>query len=442
MAYFWSKTTIQSKFVRVLLLQMLFISITTALGVYIAAKVVEKVMLGTALKQEAVHYWHWQSIDAQHPLPNTDNLRGFSVGGPHGDTVPDALRDAPLGQSRQVYAGSTPIVYVAESEGERLFLVFDEQSVTGLSFWFGVVPLSLGLIVIYISAWFVYRQSSKTLSPLMSLAHMMRSFDRNHTPLGRLDFSAWRHTGVDDEVRVLSDSLQDFTEQLTALLERERAFSRDVSHELRTPLAVLSGALEILQKKSSPTVQQQRVLLRMETTIKDMQSLIETLLLLARRDHQSRSSEHTQINALVRLLIQQIDHSHNTDQHIDWQIQDDAQLSVSVPSQAAGLVISNLLRNACLYTPQGEVQITIHATGVVIRDTGAGMDAKHVEQLMKPFERIEGQGQGYGLGLDIVRRVCERYGWRLNIDSTPGRGTEVAVTLLTATTEGPRLSPS
>jgi len=193
-----SRTGIKSKLIRVLLLQLLFISVATALGVYAAAQVVERVMIGTALENEAKHFWQQRALDPQHPLPNTDNLRGFGVGDSTRDVVPEALRQAPLGKSRLDFEGRRPIVYVEQREGSRLVLVFDEQSVSKLSFWFGVVPLSLTLIVIYISAWFVYRQSSKTLSPLTSLAQTMRDFDFSSQRFDSLNYQSWSGAHVDE----------------------------------------------------------------------------------------------------------------------------------------------------------------------------------------------------------------------------------------------------
>lgn len=427
-----SRTGIQSKLGRVLVLQMLFISVTTVLGVYAAALVVEKVMIGTALQNEAQHYWQALAKNPQHPLPNTDNLRGYSRNAVAAvDRIPADLAATPLGQSRASFEGRHPIVYLEERAEQQLLLVFDEQSVSKLSFWFGVVPLSLTLLVIYLSAWFVYRQSSKTLSPLMSLAQAMRDFNLETDRLESLQFEAWSGPKVDDEVRVLAESLSDFTEQLKAQLARERAFSRDVSHELRTPLAVIRGSLELLVKQGNLNEQQSRVVDRMQVTSRDMQSLIEVLLLLAQVQHDDeKNNELSEVNALLPLLISQIEISHNSDQHVQIVLDQQADLQVHVPAQAVGMVLANLLRNACNYTLDGDVTVVVYKHGVRVRDTGAGMRAEDLQRLQQPFQRDSNNNTGYGLGLDIVRRLCERYGWTVNIDSSRGQGTVVDVRML------------
>ncbi len=262
---------IYQKLIRVFVLQMLFISVITVLGVYTAAWIVESVMVKTALESEAVHYWTWAAQDPQHPTPNTDNLRGYLAKNADMSQVPTELRAMQPGYERVTIGTAKPLVYVEDKGNQRLFLVFDENSVGKLSFYFGVVPLSLALMVIYLSAWVAYRLSRRTLSPLVSLAQTMRSFDGKKHDFADLQLDEYTEVGVNDEVRILAQSLQEFTTRLQQQLTREREFTRDVSHELRTPLAVIRGSLELLQKQAHLPLQQ-RALERMQVTTRDMQS--------------------------------------------------------------------------------------------------------------------------------------------------------------------------
>jgi signal transduction histidine kinase len=419
---------IYQKLIRVFVLQMLFISVITALGVYVAALIVEKVMVKAALEGEARHYWSLVAQDSHHPTPNTDNLMAYLA--PQGDysRVPEVLRPVQPGFGRVFMDGHDPIVYVEDQGANRLFLVFDEQSVGKLSFYFGVVPLSLALMVIYLSAWVAYHLSRRTLSPLVSLAQTMREFDVSRHAPESLQLQAFTKAEVNDEVRVLADSLQEFTERLKRQLQREREFTHDVSHELRTPLAVIGGALELLQKQAL-TPLQQRAVERMEITSRDMVSLIETLLLLAREDKQTKTTP-VLVNDVARLLVEQINQTHNQDQHVDLKLEEQDSLTVMAPHQAVGIILGNLIRNACNYTQAGKVLVSIEHNHVVVSDTGVGMQPEQLVQAQQPFERLlhnSVEAKGYGLGLDIVRRVCERYGWQLVINSQIGKGTQVIV---------------
>ena len=422
------KTGITQKLIRVFVIQMLFISVVTATGVFVAAIIVEQVMIRTALEDEAEHFWREQSTYKNHPSPNTDNLRGYLAVDKDDQDVPEILRTIDPGFQRVVMDEHKPIVYVEDNKNQRLYLVFDERNVRSLSFYFGVVPLSLALIVIYLSAWFAYKSSRKTLSPLMSLAQTMRSFDLSNDKLDSLHLDDYTQSGVDDEVSVLADSLKDFTQRLKHQLQREREFTHDVSHELRTPLAVISGSLEILNKQPDLSPPQVRAIRRMKTTSGDMLSIIETLLVLA-RDTESPDvpKEVVKVNQLLPTIIQQVESTHNIDNHVELSLHDKHLLEVIAPNQTVNIVLSNLLRNACNYTHEGSVAVHIYADRVSIDDSGKGIAEDELERIQQPFQRSSTQADGYGLGLDIVRRLCERFDWRLEIQSTVEVGTVVTV---------------
>jgi signal transduction histidine kinase len=74
------------------------------------------------------------------------------------------------------------------------------------------------------------------------------------------------------------------------------------------------------------------------------------------------------------------------------------------------------------------VRVVLEAAELRIQDTGAGIPGVARERV---FERhYRGQGSsGSGIGLSLVKRVCERYGWRVSLESEPGRGTSIRLLL-------------
>jgi len=197
---------------------------------------------------------------------------------------------------------------------------------------------------------------------------------------------------------------------------------------LRTPLAVIRGSLELLEKQGGLDSKQARVVERMQATSRDMHSLIEILLVLAKEEHRGRNdTEQTDVNALTEMLLAQVEQSHNADKHVSMRCDSREDLVVQAPTQVVGMVIANLLRNACNYTSAGEVVALVHSEGVEISDTGSGIAQSDLLRLQQPFQRDQHLTSGYGLGLDIVRRLCDRYGWELSIESSQGQGTRVGV---------------
>jgi len=67
---------------------------------------------------------------------------------------------------------------------------------------------------------------------------------------------------------------------------------------------------------------------------------------------------------------------------------------------------------------------------VTVSDTGVGIAEDAIERIQQPFERSNEEVAGYGLGLDIVRRLCERFNWQLEIESKLKLGTKVTVHFL------------
>ncbi|WP_341326632.1 HAMP domain-containing sensor histidine kinase [Methylotuvimicrobium sp. KM2] len=420
-----SKQGLQYKLIKAFLLQILLISVATLMGVFAAAKIVEDVLVREALQGEADHFWERYRQNRNFPAPDTLNMSGYLASNGDFSKVPGALRALQPGFGRALIEGRQPIVYIEDNDDSRLYLVFDEQQVAALSFYFGVVPLSLVLVLIYVFAWMSYRQSRDAISPVISLAHIVESFDFKKQGLAELDLSELRQT-TDSDVAKLIDALDHFTERLELFIERERNFTRDASHELRTPLAVIKSSLALLHKRSDYQPNEQRSLQTIESTLRDMEGLIDTLLLLAREESSPLPEDDVLINDLLSNLIEQVGRAVTNDK-ISVEIEQNCLLSVPAAEKVLSILLTNLLRNAFSYTQAGTVCITIDENRVTIADTGIGMEQKQLKQVFEPFYRVQETQNGHGLGLTIVKRLCNRFGWKLKIRSKPGEGTAISV---------------
>jgi len=95
------------------------------------------------------------------------------------------------------------------------------------------------------------------------------------------------------------------------------------------------------------------------------------------------------------------------------------------------IVLTNLLRNALTYTQDGVVEVTIGPESVSVSDSGAGMSDEDLQRVFEPFFRGDASrtyaASGHGLGLAIVRRLVDQFGWSLDLASAPGNGTTVTL---------------
>lgn len=410
---------LRSNLVRVFLLQVLAISVAVVLGVWGAAKVVENMLVNEALDGEAEHFWALYQADPAQPRPNTLNLVGYLRQAQHGDEIPDWLAQAEPGFRRIPNGDNQPLVLVSDKGDARLYLVFDEIQVSRLAMFFGVAPLSLVLLLAYTVAWVGYRLSRNAVSPLIQLAHRVEAFDARYGDLKDLDFHIEAKSG--SEVQILASALQQFVERVNHFLHRERNFTRNASHELRTPLAVMRANLDSLQRRTADQADLAVPLERMQRTVSDMEKLLETLLILAREDESRLPREAIIINDLVIERIEQVSRALDKPA-VKVSLKADSLVQLQVPPKVLAIVIDNLLRNAINYTERGEVVVRIQDASLSIRDNGPGMDADLLQRVYEPFERGENSAQGFGLGLTIVKRLCDRFGWQIAIQSEPGAG--------------------
>ena len=434
------RTRLMTKLGRVVALQVVLLSATVAAGIYITNTIVEDFLITEALQNEASHYWSLYEQDPNHPLPNTANMRGYLVNSavspestPRSNgIVPEQLLQHPAGFLGRVSMNEeSPTLFVSQQSddiGPRLYLVFFSEDVSQLAFYFGILPLSLALLLVYGFSFLTYRLSHRAISPIVKLADYLQEFRFGSYNQPAVDLGDLRAL-ANLEVDVMIDSIDSFAERLDTFIERERIFTRDASHELRTPIAVFKGSLDLLQRKSDRSEDDVKAFARMRRTVDDMEGLIETLLLLARGEEVERIHEIRCLNELIPGYVEQLAPMAQ-ERGLDLSIDEQAQLWVKAPSRVIQIILTNLLRNALNYTQQGSVIVRIRKNTISVIDTGIGMSPEELQHAFEPFyrgERSRASSMGHGLGLSIVRRLVHQFDWLIHVQSNVGKGTEVTI---------------
>ena len=406
---------------RAFMLQVALISIAAVVGVFVASALLEGVLIRAALNDEVTHFWRQHDADPAFQLPNTRNLRGY-----FDDAAPAELRVMSPGYHEWTSHDLDFVVNVTERDGRRLYLVFDRTNVSRLAAYYGLVPLAAVLLVLYVSTWLGFRRLRRAVSPMIALARKVRELDEDPANIERVQ-SLQVPEDADEEVRELTDALLRYSKRLAHFLERERQFTRDASHELRSPLTVIRIAASILLEDPELGESKRRTAQRIQRACHDMEELTSAFLLLARESETGLKMEAICVNDLIAEEVERAKLL-AADKPVTAEVRSTHRVYVEAPEKVLSILLGNLLRNAFSYTDAGQVTVEIGAGKVSIRDTGVGIAAEKIEEMFRPFVRGEGNRRGgHGVGLTIVRRLSDRFGWPVSIASDPGVGTTVEI---------------
>lgn len=268
--------------------------------------------------------------------------------------------------------------------------------------------LGLSVVGFTLLAWLVGVWSSRrVMRPVADLAAHVQAF-QGDVPRQRLapHFAA-------DEVGLLAEALDNYADQLTERVARDREFNADVSHELRTPLAVILGATELLLAAPDVTERTRKRLLRIDRATRQCIDLTTALLMLSRNE---RGSGLSDVRKLTEAVVD-ANRVHLVNKPVAIRLDGQKDVSIEAPEAVLSVALNNLIGNACKYTVEGEVVVTVLADRVEVLDTGPGIELEESERV---FERGYRGGsshgsKGAGIGLAIVQRLCRLYGWRVEL---------------------------
>jgi len=222
-------------------------------------------------------------------------------------------------------------------------------------------------------------------------------------------------------------------------------FLANMSHEIRTPLNGVLGMLQLLETTRPNAEQREYVetairstdrLTRLLSDILDL-SRIESNKLVIQEENFAVADVHQSIRDIFGVPAR--------DKGLRLEVRVDPNIPAHLFGDEARLrqILFNLVGNAIKFTPQGLVEVNfalISRPGdspclirCTVLDTGVGIPGERLKDIFEPFIQVDGScvrtHQGAGLGLAIVRRLVDLMHGQLSIESTPGEGTTVGVTL-------------
>ncbi len=346
--------------------------------------------------------WHQLGMDAKTHFYTSD---------PQGPAIPANLADSHDGFTELVDGAQAFYVFQQTQDGQRYLLVKEQHDFERReqALYDGVLGgFIFSVLAASVLGWLLARQ---VIAPVARLARQVSHGDQL-LPLA----PALAPDYANDEVGQLAAAFDTTLEHLRHALDRERFFTSDVSHELRTPLMVIASSCELLLEDDDLSASQHKQLERIQKAGSEIHELVETFLLLARGDSQSGdTAARVSLATAAEAAIQRFS---ALAQAKGLRLISEIEASDTGGYNASflGVVMANLLRNAMHYTDAGEVRLILVEGGFRVEDTGIGVSPAQQSDIFDPFYRADpSRGDGLGLGLSIVRRVCEHQGWAIHL---------------------------
>lgn len=364
----------------------------------------------------------FQQIASNGDLPNTRNLFEKAVKSDKSEF--DLSYFSTMAAQKIVTKNGETLIVIMDLPEPRLAFFMVEPTTRLLRF---SVTLLVTGIVCYGLAFYL-------TSPLEKLRRATRSFAKGDLSIRVAEQFKKRRR---DELTDLATAFDEMAAQIETLITSQKRLMSDVSHELRSPLARLGVALEIARTKSNADVLPS--LERIELESFRLNELISQLLMLAKLETNAAKVEKHKIEMLD--LIKDIVSDANfeaTNQSKSIKLLTTENLAINGDKNLLRSAIENVIRNAIRHAPENssvEVSLKIekNAAIIAVKDYGAGVPEKDLQNLFQPFFRIDAardrKSGGVGLGLAITERAIKAHYGKVSATNVKNGGFIIKIEL-------------
>ncbi len=223
------------------------------------------------------------------------------------------------------------------------------------------------------------------------------------------------------EFRKLNEVVKESIKRTEVAYEQQKMFIGNASHEMQTPLAICNSRLEMLLEDPSLTERQMEEIVKTRQTLEQLSRMNRSLLLLTKIDN-GQFADVADVNfteSIQRLLpdYEMVYASKNI--HLQTELQGD--FIVRMDESLAQTLLSNLLKNAFVHNHEGgEITIKATADSLLFENTGAP-ESLNRDYIFERFYHSSDNRQSLGLGLAVVKAICQRYGLRIDYAFNNGK---------------------
>ncbi len=323
------------------------------------------------------------------------------------------------------------MLYVCKSFGDRLVRLGIHTS----SQWDVVVDslptlawfLALDVVVCLI---FSYFATSYALKPVEELAKQSRGNTLLSTKYTELYPITEILNRKNEEIRSQMEVIDAEQQRVARAQESKNEFISNISHEMNTPLTSIKGFAELLDHGDLDEETQKKAYRIIKTQADRLSGLISCII----NFNELENDELPCYDCDVAAAAKEVAESLRADiEQRGLTLTVDAEEGVVVPTRTERLteIFGNLIRNATKYNKEGgSVSVVVksgHSPYAEVSDTGIGISEENLNKIFSRFFTVDkshsGKHGGFGLGLAVVKKLCDRAGWKLTVKSELGAGT-------------------
>tara|TARA_R100001440_G_scaffold4434_2_gene10075 strand:- start:8858 stop:10177 length:1320 start_codon:yes stop_codon:yes gene_type:complete len=338
-------------------------------------------------------------------------------------TLPIYLHDLPSPYSAEIETGDDTHLIIVKPVLDpvgRLYIAQDITYLEGRESLLQITLLSVFLAASVIGVVMATASSRQLVNPLKHLTREIQATkpDKSMQRLAT-DYQ-------DIEFINIASAFNRFLDALEAFVDREKSFVKLASHELRTPLAVITGALDIIEKRNQLSGADRLTLGRIRRATSDMHADVEVLLKLARGESEQGQRVKVSLQRSIRDTIADLESTHADHAGRFIVAEDASDQTLHTDPALLRMLIRNLLQNALKHT-RGDIRIALINNGMSVSDDGQGLPDPVIKRLQRPLPAPSQTVKENSFGLLIVQLICERLGWHLTIPRSDDSGTDLHI---------------